>query len=125
MLSEVTALASAELAVGLHQLAERRLLHPTGDQDVQLRHPLLAEGIRRRLVRPESVNEHRRLALALAGAADPAASEIAEHWQRAGDPAEEVIWRIRAARAAGQRFAAAQEGEQWLRVLDLWPEGER
>ncbi len=122
LLSEVTTLASAELAAGLHQLADRRLLQPTGNQDVQLRHPLLAEAIRRRLVRPESVDEHRRLANALAGAADPAASEVAEHWQRAGDPAEEIAWRIRAAGAAGQRFAWAQEGEQWLRVLELWPE---
>ena len=123
LMSEVTTLASAELAAGLHQLADRRLLHPTGNQDVQLRHPLLAEAIRRRLVRPESIDEHRRLAAALAGTADPAPSEVAEHWQRAGDPAEEIGWRIRAARAAGRRFAAAQEGEQWLRVLELWPEG--
>ena len=122
MLSEVTTLASAELVAGLHQLAARRLLHSTGDQDVQLRHPLLAEAIRRRLVRPESVDEHRRLAGALAGAADPEASEVAEHWQRAGESAEEIIWRIRAAHAAGRRFAAAQEGEQWLRALELWPE---
>ena len=52
LLSDVTTLASAELAAGLHQLADRRLLHPSGDQDVQLRHPLLAEAIRRRLVAP-------------------------------------------------------------------------
>jgi tetratricopeptide (TPR) repeat protein len=123
LLSEVTTLPSADLAAGLHQLADRRLLHPTGDTDVQLRHPLLAEAIRRRLVRPESIDEHRRLAAALAGTADPSPSEVAQHWQRAGDPGEEITWRIRAARAAGRRFAAAQEGEQWLRVLDLWPEG--
>ena len=122
LLSEVTALASAELAAGLHQLADRRLLHPAGDRDVQLRHPLLAEAIRRRLVRPESLDEHRRLAVALAGTADPAPSEVAQHWQRAGYPGEEITWRIRAARAAGQRFASAQEAEQWLRVLELWPE---
>ena len=102
VISEVTTLASAELAAGLHQLADRRLLHPTGDQDVQLRHPLLAEAIRRRLVRPESVAEHRRLAAALAGTTDPEPSEVAEHWQRAEDPVEEIVWRIRAARAAGR-----------------------
>ena len=122
LLSDVTTLASADLAAGLHELADRRLLHPAGDQDVQLRHPLLAEAVRRRLVRPESVDEHRRIAAALAGAADPAPREVAEHWQRAEDPGEEIVWRIRAARAAGRRFASSQEGEQWLRVLELWPE---
>ncbi len=123
LLSEVTTLASAELAAGLHQLSDRRLLHPTGDRDVQLRHPLLAEAIRRRLVRPESVDEHRRIAAALADTPDPAPSEVAEHWQRAEDPVEEIVWRIRAARAAGQRLAWPQESEQWLRVLELWPDG--
>ena len=123
LLREVTMLASAELAAGLHQLADRRLLHSTGDQEVQLRHPLLAEAIRRRLVFPESADEHRRIAIALSASADPAPSEVAEHWQRAGDHREELGWRIRAARAAGRRFAWAQEGEQFLRVIELWPDG--
>ena len=123
LLSAVTTLAPTELAAGLHHLADRRLLHPTDDQDVQLRHPLLAEAIRRRLVRPERVDEHRRIAAALGSATDPAPSEVAEHWQRAGDHPEELVWRIRAARAAGRRFAWAQESEQWLRVLELWPDG--
>ena len=123
LLSEVTTLAMAGLTAGLHQLSDRRLLHPSGDHDVELRHPLLAEAIRRRLVGPESADEHRRIAAALAGSIDPAPAEVAEHWQRAEDPQAEIVWRIRAARAAGQRFASAQEGEQWLRVLELWPEG--
>ena len=45
------------------------------------------------------------------------------HWQHAGDPGREIVWRIRAARTAARRFAAVQESEQWLRVLELWPDG--
>ena len=124
LLTDVTTLEPAELTTGLRQLTDRRLLQPPVGHDVELRHPLLAEAIRRRLVGPESVDEHRRIAAALARSTDPAPAEVAEHWQRAEDPGEEIVWRIRAARAAGQRFASAQEGEQWLRVLELWPDGE-
>jgi tetratricopeptide (TPR) repeat protein len=121
LLREVTALASAELTTGLHQLADRRLLRSTESRNVELRHPLLAEAIRRRLVGQESADEHRRIATALARSDSASAAEVAEHWQRAEDPGEEIGWRIRAARAAGARFAMAQEAEQWRRALDLWP----
>ena len=118
---EVTALAPAELATGLHELADRWLLRSTESRAVELRHPLLAEAIRRRLVGPESVDEHRRIATALARSEGASAAEVAEHWQRAGDPSEEIVWRIRAARSAAERFALVQAGAQWRRVLDLWP----
>ena len=122
LLAEVTTLAPSELTAGLRQLTDRRLLHPSVGNDVELRHPLLAEAIRRRLVGPEPVDVHRRIATALARSTGPAPAEVAEHWQRAEDRRQELAWRIRAARAAGQRFASAQEGEQWLRVLELWPD---
>ena len=75
---------------------------PSPGTDVELGHPLLAEAIRRRLVAFEVTDEHRRLALALARSADPSPAEVAEHWRRAEDPAEEVVWRVRAAQAAGR-----------------------
>ena len=123
LLGEVTRLSLDELTAGLHGLADRRLLHSASSRVVELRHPLLAEAIRRRLVGPESVDEHRRIADALASASDAEPAEVAEHWRHADDPAEEIVWRIQAARAARQRFAATQESEEWLRVLELWPAG--
>ena len=111
LLAEVAGLAPAELSAGLHELADRRLLRPVTGHHVELRHPLLAEAIRRRLVAIEVTDEHRRIAVALSRSPDPSPAEVAEHWQRAEDPAEEVVWRVRAAQAAGQRFALAQAAD--------------
>jgi tetratricopeptide (TPR) repeat protein len=121
LLSDVTRLAPGELSQGLHELADRHLLRRSVQNDVQLRHPLLAEAVQRRLTAPEIVDEHRRLATVLAGASEASAAEVAEHWRGAGDPEQEIVWRIRAARAAGRRFALQQEAAQWRRALELWP----
>ena len=122
LLADVAGLAPAELAAGLRELADRRLLRPATGHHVELRHPLLAEAIRRRLVALEVTDEHRRLGAALSRSEAPSPAEVAEHWQRAEDPAEEVVWRVRAAQAASRRFALAQAAEQWRRALALWPE---
>ena len=123
MLRDVTTLTSLALTAELHDLDQRRLLASPGDgHGVQLRHPLLAEAVRRRLVPGEAADQHRRLARALASSRDPSPAEVAAHWQAADSPDEELAWRMRAAREAHERFAAAQEAEQWLRVLELWPD---
>ena len=124
LLRIVTGLDPADLTTGLHELVDRRLLRPVAGREVELGHPLLAEAIRRRLLAFEVTDEHRRLALALSNTVDPSAAEVAEHWRRAEDPAEEVVWRIRAAQAAGERFAPVQAAEQWRRALALWPDDE-
>ena len=118
-LREVTGLASGELAEGLRQLAERRLLAGS-DRDVTLRHPLLAEAVRRSMVLAESVEAHRTIASAMAGWAEASAAEVAAHWQAADEHDRELEWRIMAARQAGARFASAQEADQWRRVIALW-----
>ena len=123
VLEEVTSLPPAALAAGLHRLADRRLLRSHTSRVVELRHPLLAEAMRRRLVGPEAVDTHRRIAVALSEEADSEPAEVALHWRHADDPGQEIGWRIRAARTAARRFAAVQESEQWLRVLELWPHG--
>ncbi len=121
LLIDITGLGSVDLATGLHELNTRQLLRSSTEHRVELGHPLQAEAVRRRLVTPESIGEHRRIAEALGRSADPSAAEVAAHWQRAGDPAEEIVWRISAARSAAERFALAQAGVEWRRVLDLWP----
>ena len=123
LLATITGLTEADLAVVLHDLDARRLLAPSRGQEVALRHPLLAEAIRRRLVAGEAGGEHAAVARALASLPDAEPAEIAVHWQAAGDREEELAWRIRAARMARERFALRHEAEQWARALELWPDG--
>ena len=119
----ITTLASEELNRDLRELGDRRLLAaPARPHQVQLRHPLLADAIRQRLVAGEASAEHHRLATVLAASPNPSPAEIATHWRAAGDAEQEVLWRIRAARAASSRYAARQAALEWLRVLELWPE---
>lgn len=121
-LQKVTALSGAQLDDCLRELRKHRLLAATtSPHDVRLRHPLLAEAIRRRLVAGEARAEHRRLATVLAGAGDISAGEVATHWRAADDADREREWRIRAAREASLRFAADQAAQEWLRVIELWP----
>ncbi len=123
-LRNITTLTADSLTTQLRDLDRRRLLAASASgHDVQLRHPLLAEAVRRRLVAGEGPDVHRRLAVALATSPDPSAAEVAKHWAGADDSEQELIWRIRAARAAADRFAPAREAEEWLRVLELWPDG--
>jgi tetratricopeptide (TPR) repeat protein len=124
LLTDITGLDDADLTAGLHELADRHLLRRANGHRVELGHPLQAEAVRRRLVTLETVAEHRRIADALGRSADPSAAEVAEHWQRAEEPAEELEWRIRAAQSAAERFALSQAGAQWRRVLDLWPDAD-
>ena len=122
LLGRVTGLDPDLLAAALHDLADHRLLRPGDGSLVELRHPLLAEAVRRGLVAPEARALHRRLATALAEAPASVPAEVAEHWRLAGDEGEELVWRIAAARAATERFAIAQAADEWRRALALWPE---
>jgi tetratricopeptide (TPR) repeat protein len=128
VLHRVAGLPLEVIISALHRLTDHRLLarSPLGASDgwertAQLAHPLLDEAVRRRLVAGEAAEQHRRLAVALAETQSGEPSEIAWHWQSAGDPLEELGWRITAARDAHQRLGPEQEGEHWLRALDLWP----
>ena len=122
LLGEISGLGGDGLTAGLHNLDARRLLGPSRDE-VTLRHPLLAEAIRRRLVAGEAEGLHSAVASALAGTIDPEPAEVARHWQLADEREQELRWRIRAAQVARRRFALRQEAGEWRRVLDLWPEG--
>lgn len=120
-LQAITGLEPAALTSALHAL-EQRHLTTTEEHAARLRHPLLAEAVRRRLVAGEESDEHRLVATALADGGEASAVEIAEHWQLAGATDQELVWRIRAAQEVGSMFAAVQAGEHWRRALELWPE---
>ena len=124
LLTQITGLAADDLTAGLHDLDDRRLLGSSRDE-VTLRHPLLADAIRRRLVAGEAEGLHSAMAGALAATRDPEPAEVARHWQSAGNRGRELNWRIQAAKVAHERFAMRQEAAEWRRVLDLWPEGDK
>jgi hypothetical protein len=119
VLRGVADLSEDELHRALTELARRRLLR-IGDPDlVSLAHPLLAQGISRRLLPGEAGPVHARLAEHLARQPLPEPGEVAHHWRLAGRAADELPWRVAAARRAWQRFAAREALDNWLRVLDL------
>jgi hypothetical protein len=120
-LTELTEVPGDRLDAALHELSERYLL-AARPADVALRHPLLAEAARGRLLPHERAAVHRRLAERLGRSASPPAAEVAEHWRAAGDPAHELVWREAAARAADARASKSQAATEWLRVLELWPD---
>ncbi|MBD3926157.1 AAA family ATPase [Nocardioides cavernae] len=117
-LEEIT---EVDIGVGLRELDARRLLGPADGLEVHLRHPLVADAIRRHLVPGEAPDVHRRVARVLACMPDPPAAEIAEHWGAAGACREELGWRIAAARAASAGRAVESAASQWRCVLELWP----
>ena len=122
-LRAASGLVTEALLTALRRLDDLRLL-ATGDQhQVELRHPLLAQAVHRRLVPGEAAIVHRMLAEVMAHSRGAAAADVAEHWHGAGDRSEELRWRIRAAREADRRFAGRQAATHWQRVLDLWPPG--
>jgi hypothetical protein len=120
-LATVAGPAGEELTSVLHELRARRLIRTSSEDHAELEHPLLAEAVQRRLVAGERRAVHRALAQALGALPDPEAGEVAEHWRRAGEPAEELGWRVSAARRAAGRFDRRQEAEHWLRVIAIWP----
>ena len=123
-LRDVTGLAAGPLTEALRTLAHRRLL-AARSHDVSLRHPLLAEAVRRSMVLAESVEAHRVMATSMSGWTGISAAEVAEHWQACDEPDRELEWRIMAAREAHARFASAQEAEQWRRVIALFGDDHR
>lgn len=110
-----------ELAAVLGMLDTRMLLAPVDADVVELRHPLLAAAVRQRLVAGDARQVHRRLGQALGTSPLGNAAEVAAHWEAAGDEGQELSWRIRAARAADERFAGAEAAHHWRRVLEVWP----
>ena len=99
VLGPTAGLAHPELTNELRALEARRLLRTAADDRVELRHPLLAEAVRRRVVAGEGAPTHRCLAAALGDHSGATAAEIAERWHRGNRPEQEIRWRIAAARS--------------------------
>jgi DNA-binding CsgD family transcriptional regulator len=121
LLSEITGLQLDAVRGGLQELAAARLLagDVTGGGH-RPRHALLAEAVAAGLLPGERKALHGRTARALqAAGGEVLAAEVAEHWQAAGRPAEELPARATAAGAAERVFAYAQAAAHWLRAIEL------
>ena len=123
LLSAASGLEPEAMDGVLGRLRDRWLLAaaPAPDLGAALRHPLLAAAVRQRLAGSEPVAVHGQLAAALS-VSDGPPEEVALHWRAAGNAREELLWRVRAAREAGSRFAFADEWGHWTRALELWPD---
>jgi tetratricopeptide (TPR) repeat protein len=120
LLAAVTGLPDPDVTRALHALRDRHLLDPRAE-DAALTHPLVAEGVRRRLVPGEATRVHALLARHLADREDASPAEVAAHYRAADDPGGELPWRIRAAHEAHGRTAPREEADHWLRALETWP----
>jgi hypothetical protein len=124
LLMEASGLDAERTTSALRELSRRHLLHTDHSEEAPtLRHPLMSEAIRRRLVPGEKPAAHRLLAIALSHAPDARAAEVARHWEYARDPHQSLVWWVRAAEAASDRFALDEIHAALSRVLELWPPG--
>ncbi|MCY4727086.1 AAA family ATPase [Nocardioides sp. STR2] len=122
VVADATSMGRAELADSVRDLVSRHLLaDPYTATDVTVRHPLVSAAVRARLVPGETAPVHRRLASAVSTTAHVSPAEVAGHWRGAGEPREELRWRVAAARAACDGLARDEEALHWRRALDLWP----
>jgi hypothetical protein len=122
VVADATSMGRAELTDARRELVSRHLLaDPYTAQDVTVRHQLTAAAVRAGLLPGEAALTHRRLGAVLASAAYPTPAEVAEHWRGAGDPREELRWRVAAGRAACDGLSRDEEAVHWQRALALWP----
>ncbi|MGB8381633.1 MAG: AAA family ATPase [Dermatophilaceae bacterium] len=119
------------LTEALRELIDRGLLLRStelGTHEVyRFRHALLQEAVYAQLLPGERIRLHAGYASAfarqLAERPDEAAqlaAALAEHWHRAGQPADALDWSLRAADNADRVYAHAEAAQHCERVLALW-----
>src|SRR5262245_11659514 len=126
LLAAVSGLAEAELLAGIRRAVDAQVLVPDGD-GYALRHPLVRDAVRDGLLPVERARLHRAVAEALDAdrglvPPDRYATEIAFHWQEAGEAARALPALLRAAEEAGRLAARAERAQLLARALRLWPE---
>jgi DNA-binding CsgD family transcriptional regulator/tetratricopeptide (TPR) repeat protein len=121
-LAELSGLSPASLDSAIRDLRTEYLLDPRLPRSqLRLRHALVADVVAADLPHERRLELHAQVARWLAGSSLPSRDgEIAGHWQRADAPAEEITARSKAATAAHDLQAYAEEAEHRLRVVDLW-----
>jgi DNA-binding CsgD family transcriptional regulator len=121
LLSEVTGVPVAEVAVRLDEAEAAGVLTPVVDLPGRLRfaHALVRDGVRAQLADAARRHWHRRAATVLelrAGASAARAGEIASHWLRAATTAEPLRRGVHWARLAADQVAGL-DPEEAVRLL--------
>ncbi|HEX2357602.1 MAG TPA: AAA family ATPase [Micromonosporaceae bacterium] len=125
LLAEVAGVPDAELEAALREAVVAQLVVADPDGEYEFRHALVREAVHDDLLPGEQVRLHARYAAAiesdptLAGAGRAPAA-IAHHWYAAHDHPKAMTAAVRAAEAAGQRYAYAEKRRLLERVLELW-----
>jgi DNA-binding CsgD family transcriptional regulator len=121
VLGSVTGLDIDTVRAGLRELTAIRLLADGTGGIHRPRHALLAEAVAGQLLPGELAALHGRVAAALAAAGDDElAAEVAGHWRAAGQPAEELPARVKAAAHASRVFGYAEAAAHGLRAIELY-----
>ena len=121
---ELTACTDPDVDVvaGLRELLDAHLAEESEAGRYRLRHALLEDAVRGTLLASRRHRLHAGVAQVLAGRGGESPAEIAAHWARAEDRAEEARWSVEAARQAEKVYARREAGRFWRRVWELWPE---
>lgn len=128
LLNRVLGDASFDVASGLRQAVDARILLAAGDgRHFRFRHALLREAAYEDLSVDERVEAHRRIAQALTNEpamADPgstvAIAERARHWLAAGSAPEAFATQLEAARSAAAATAWAESLAAYEAAVSLW-----
>jgi len=126
LLSQVVGVSEPELDDALRAAVAAQLVVPDADSEgYEFRHALVREAVHDDLLPGEHGRLHARFAAAIE--ADPtlvgsgrAPAEIAHHWHAAHDHPRALVAAAKAAAAAAERYAYAEQRSLLERVLELW-----
>ncbi|MFI7546569.1 AAA family ATPase [Actinoplanes sp. NPDC049599] len=125
LLSRVAGIDEADLESALRTVVAAQLIVFDADGGYEFRHALVREAVHDDLLPGEHARLHARYAEAVEAepqlvAMGRAPAEIAHHWYAAHDHPKALISARRAAEAASQRYAYAEQARLLERVLELW-----
>lgn len=138
LLATVLDLPGRDLRAALREAISRQLLIPVGDtsenphdefRHYEFRHSLLREVVYRELFPAERIRLHTAYAQALTKRAQdpglawleqPAAAELAYHWDAARDFAHALPALVEAGKVAERVYAFGDAYRQYARALELW-----
>jgi DNA-binding CsgD family transcriptional regulator len=111
---------SVDVALALRELLDAHLVAPAAEDRYRLRHALLEDTVSATLLASQRATLHAGVATVLAAREGESPAEVAAHWARAGNQAQEADWSVAAARHAESVFAWREASTAWLRVWELW-----
>ena len=109
-----------DVAAGLRELLDSRLVETAENDRCRLRHALLEDTVQETLLASQRATLHAAVAGVLAARGGESPAEVATHWARAGNFVQEARWSVGAAGHAESVYAWREASASWRRVWDLW-----